>query len=209
MCLHVWAHWDTCGGDWLAFKCHSLCKCSVSHFTGQILYQQKCTSLPPPGDQGDRLWARENHQLLCFEAENPSTSHYPEQHPQIGCRRLRKQEWRKAAGDRGTEWMRQTGSGLSCPTLLPWSIPGTPHHPRGCQRKQSHGLFTQQLPSTGWQSGRRHSRKWLWIQKAPETTSEGPPLCPSHTCFQAFRRFPWFLPLLFFFFFFKTKEKKS
>lgn len=128
--------WKT---DWYWNATHSVnvITISVNHLTGQIfLYQLKSTSLPTSGDQGDGLWAREHHQPLCFEAENLSISRYPEHPPQIGCRRLQKQEWWKSAGDGDTERMRQTqavvcaGQG-SCPRPLPWSIPGTPHHPKG------------------------------------------------------------------------------
>lgn len=85
-------------------------------------------------------WAREHHRPLCFGVENLSISHYPEQHPQIGCRRLKKQEWRKAAGDETLSTWDRPGSGLCGAAVPPSPLPASqeqeqpriPGDARGC-----------------------------------------------------------------------------
>lgn len=124
VCLLVWAHWDTCVEDWLAFKCHPLCKCDKCKPLRWACVSRNPLLLLLHEIKENGLCAREHHRPLCFEAGNLSSSIYPEHHPQIGCRRLQRREWRKllvpetprqTEAEAGSEWFVRGGG----PTLRP------------------------------------------------------------------------------------------
>lgn len=149
-CLPVWSHWDTCVEDWLAFKCHSLSKCDkceplhCADLVSAEIHFPSCS--------------RRSRRRDCESESTIDRSVSKQKTSPVTLSTIHKVfagGWR--GGSDGSCWCWDTGRGggsrgqrfvrgRSHPPQCPGASP-TPPIPRECQRKRSHGLFTQQLPS--------------------------------------------------------------